>query len=138
MRLLQPIGLHQSVACGLGRELQGYRDVVIYAVYTGGHRIAVDGCQYDHNQLDRNHQYSHAARAEKAKKVFPRPTAGPLRPIVHGQTIKYNLKKRLGRGFTFEELKVNFASSPHAVLAPSLQGNAQMVCSPGALPSQWL
>ena len=48
----------------------------------------------------------HAARAEKAKKIFPRPTAGPLRPIVHGQTIKYNLKKRLGRGFTFEELKV--------------------------------
>ena len=47
-----------------------------------------------------------AARAEKAKKIFPRPTAGPLRPIVHGQTIKYNLKKRLGRGFTFEELKV--------------------------------
>ena len=46
-----------------------------------------------------------AARAEKAKKIFPRPTAGPLRPIVHGQTIKYNLKKRLGRGFTFEELK---------------------------------
>jgi len=45
------------------------------------------------------------ARAEKAKKIFPRPTAGPLRPIVHGQTIKYNLKKRLGRGFTFEELK---------------------------------
>ncbi len=38
--------------------------------------------------------------------VFPRPTAGALRPIVHGQTIKYNLKKRLGRGFTFEELKV--------------------------------
>lgn len=25
---------------------------------------------------------------------------------MHGQTIKYNLKKRLGRGFTFEELKV--------------------------------
>ncbi|KAK9814170.1 hypothetical protein WJX72_001591 [[Myrmecia] bisecta] len=46
-----------------------------------------------------------AARAEKAKKVFPRPTAGPLRPVVHGQTIRYNAKKRFGRGFTFEELK---------------------------------
>ena len=28
---------------------------------------------------------------------------------MHGQTIKYNLKKRLGRGFTFEELKVSYA-----------------------------
>ncbi|GAB4814719.1 hypothetical protein N2152v2_001765 [Parachlorella kessleri] len=45
------------------------------------------------------------ARAEKAKKVFPRPTAGALRPIVHGQTVKYNIKKRAGRGFTLEELK---------------------------------
>ena len=62
--------------------------------------------QYDHEQLDPDHRYSPAARAEKAKAVFPRPTAGALRPIVHGQTIKYNLKKRLGRGFTFEELKV--------------------------------
>ena len=32
--------------------------------------------------------------------------AGALRPIVHGQTVKYNLKKRYGRGFTMEELKV--------------------------------
>lgn len=45
------------------------------------------------------------ARAEKAKKVFPRPTSGLLRPIVTAQTVKYNTKKRLGRGFTFEELK---------------------------------
>ncbi|KAL3161285.1 60S ribosomal protein L13 [Trebouxia sp. C0009 RCD-2024] len=45
------------------------------------------------------------ARAEKARKVFPRPVAGALRPIVHGQTVKYNLKKRYGRGFTMEELK---------------------------------
>ncbi|KAL0043729.1 hypothetical protein WJX82_002869 [Trebouxia sp. C0006] len=45
------------------------------------------------------------ARAEKARKVFPRPVAGALRPIVSGQTVKYNLKKRYGRGFTLEELK---------------------------------
>jgi len=45
------------------------------------------------------------ARAEKAKKVFPRPVAGALRPVVHGQTVKYNLKKRYGRGFTLDELK---------------------------------
>lgn len=30
-----------------------------------------------------------------------------------GQTVKYNLKKRLGRGFTFEELKV---MSPGCIL----------------------
>lgn len=45
------------------------------------------------------------ARAEKAKAVFPRPSAGVLKPVVRGQTIKYNSKQRLGRGFTLEELK---------------------------------
>merc|ERR1711963_427060 len=45
------------------------------------------------------------ARAEKAKKVFPRPTDGPLRPIVRGQSRKYNMKTKLGRGFSVEELK---------------------------------
>lgn len=47
-----------------------------------------------------------AARAEKARALFPRPTAGPLRPVVRGQTIKYNSKQKLGRGFSLEELKV--------------------------------
>lgn len=46
-----------------------------------------------------------AARAKKAALVFPRPTSA-LRPVVRGQTVKYNLKQKLGRGFTFEELKV--------------------------------
>eukprot|EP00892_Ulva_mutabilis_P001028 jgi/Ulvmu1/10926/UM007_0105.1 len=45
------------------------------------------------------------ARAAKAARIFPRPAAGPLRPVVHAQTVKYNRKERLGRGFTFEELK---------------------------------
>lgn len=45
------------------------------------------------------------ARAEKAKALFPRPAAGPLRPVVRGQTIKYNSKQKLGRGFSLEELK---------------------------------
>lgn len=45
------------------------------------------------------------ARAEKAKKVFPRPAAGALRPVVHAQTARYQAKLRAGRGFTFEELK---------------------------------
>jgi hypothetical protein len=48
----------------------------------------------------------HTARAEKAKAMFPRPSAGPLRPVVRGQTIKYNSKQKLGRGFSLEELKV--------------------------------
>lgn len=47
-----------------------------------------------------------AARAEKARALFPRPTAGPLRPVVRGQTVKYNMKQKLGRGFSLEELKV--------------------------------
>ena len=63
--------------------------------------------------MSSNERTYFAARAEKAKKIFPRPTAGPLRPIVHGQTIKYNLKRRLGRGFTFEELKVLLTAGCH-------------------------
>jgi hypothetical protein len=54
--------------------------------------------------------YLSAARAEKARALFPRPSAGPLRPIVRGQTIKYNSKQKLGRGFTLEELKVRTAA----------------------------
>lgn len=46
------------------------------------------------------------ARQKKAMKIFPCPTAGPLRPTVHCQTLKYNMKPRAGRGFTLEELKV--------------------------------
>jgi ribosomal protein L13E len=49
-----------------------------------------------------------AVRQKKAVAVFPRPTAGPLRPVVHSQTLKYNSKIRAGRGFTLEELKVLF------------------------------
>ena len=49
-----------------------------------------------------------SARQKKAVKIFPRPTAGPLRPIVHGQTLKYNMKVRAGRGFSLEELKVEW------------------------------
>lgn len=45
------------------------------------------------------------ARAAKAKASFPRPAAGSLKPVVRGQTVKYNSKQRLGRGFTLEELK---------------------------------
>lgn len=59
-----------------------------------------------HGLLHRSLYYLHAARAEKAKAQFPRPVAGSLKPVVRGQTVKYNAKQRLGRGFTLEELKV--------------------------------
>jgi large subunit ribosomal protein L13e len=47
------------------------------------------------------------AREEKAARVFPRPTQN-LRPVVRGSTSKYNLKVKLGRGFSLAELKVCF------------------------------
>ncbi|KII63010.1 60S ribosomal protein L13 [Thelohanellus kitauei] len=46
------------------------------------------------------------ARVAKAEKVFPRPSSGPLRPMVKCPTLKYNSKTRLGRGFTLQELKM--------------------------------
>jgi len=45
-----------------------------------------------------------AARLAKAKAVAPRPLH-LLRPIVRGQTNKYNNKIRAGKGFTLEELR---------------------------------
>lgn len=38
-------------------------------------------------------------------RIFPRPTSGSLRPVVHEQTHKYNMKVRAGKGFTLKELK---------------------------------
>jgi len=43
-------------------------------------------------------------RVEKAKRIAPRPLE-LLRPIVRGQTNKYNSKVRAGRGFTLDEIK---------------------------------
>lgn len=61
-----------------------------------------------------------AARAEKAKATFPRPAAGVLKPVVRGQTVKYNSKQRLGRGFTLEELKVRDGSCTASSMAASI------------------
>merc|ERR1719468_1388843 len=44
-------------------------------------------------------------RKAKAARLAPRPAAGLLRPVVHPPTQRYNMKLRLGRGFTFEELR---------------------------------
>ncbi|XP_068641099.1 large ribosomal subunit protein eL13z-like [Aristolochia californica] len=57
------------------------------------------------------------ARQKKAVKIFPRPTSGPIRPIVHAQTLKYNMKVRAGRGFSLEELK---AAGIPKKLAPTI------------------
>ena len=43
-------------------------------------------------------------RKAKAAKLAPRPVQ-KLRPVVRGQTVKYNMKQKLGRGFSTEELK---------------------------------
>jgi len=56
-------------------------------------------------------------RQKKAVAVFPQPTAGPLRPVVHSQTLKYNSKIRGGQGFTLEELK---AAGISKRLAPTI------------------
>ena len=50
-------------------------------------------------------------RLKKAAQVAPRPVAGLLRPIVRCPTFKYNSRVREGKGFTFEELKVEQAYS---------------------------
>merc|ERR1712224_227959 len=42
-------------------------------------------------------------RAEKAVHAFP--FSSLIRPIVHGQTTKHNKLRKLGRGFTYDELK---------------------------------
>lgn len=69
------------------------------------------------NAITRPFLFVIAARAAKAARVFPRPVAGALRPVVLGQTVRYNMKKRVGRGFTFEELK---AAGISKTLAPTI------------------
>lgn len=49
-------------------------------------------------------QARRVARLAKAKASAPRPL-GALRPIVRGQTNKYNGKVRAGRGFTLDEIR---------------------------------
>merc|ERR1719446_2004834 len=44
-------------------------------------------------------------RKAKAARISPRPAAGFLRPVVHPPTQRYNMKLRLGRGFTLDELR---------------------------------
>ena len=55
------------------------------------------------NQPGRKHR-RRVLRKKKAALAAPNPTH-KLRPIVRGQTNKYNTKIKLGRGFTVKELK---------------------------------
>jgi len=43
-------------------------------------------------------------RNKKAAALFPRPIEN-LKPVVHAPSLRWNMKVRLGRGFTLEELK---------------------------------
>ncbi|NXU73369.1 RL13 protein, partial [Oreotrochilus melanogaster] len=72
------------------------------------------------------------ARQAKARRIAPRPVAGPIRPIVRCPTIRYHKKVRAGRGFSLEELK-KFARTIGISVDPrrrnksteSLQANVQ-------------
>merc|ERR1719412_2378029 len=44
-------------------------------------------------------------RRAKAAKIAPRPTGGLLKPLVVPPTQRFNMKLRLGKGFTLDELK---------------------------------
>lgn len=46
----------------------------------------------------------HQKRVEKAKRIAPRPLK-KLRPVVRCPTARFNMRQRLGRGFTIEECK---------------------------------
>lgn len=46
----------------------------------------------------------HQKRVEKAKRIAPRPLK-KLRPVVRCPTARFNMRQRIGRGFTLEELK---------------------------------
>merc|ERR1711934_1350384 len=46
-----------------------------------------------------------ARRSARAAAVAPRPVAGSFRSVVQCPTFRYNAKARVGRGFSYEELK---------------------------------
>lgn len=50
----------------------------------------------------------------QAARIAPRPVDGPLRPAVHCQTVRYNMRMRKGRGFSLEELKEAGISKTYA------------------------
>eukprot|EP00995_Heteronema_vittatum_P001599 NODE_1225_length_1030_cov_589.501529_g850_i0.p2 GENE.NODE_1225_length_1030_cov_589.501529_g850_i0~~NODE_1225_length_1030_cov_589.501529_g850_i0.p2 ORF type:complete len:246 (-),score=86.50 NODE_1225_length_1030_cov_589.501529_g850_i0:292-972(-) len=57
-----------------------------------------------HNQATRAIKRREKRKA-KAAKLFPRPACGGIRPVVQCCTQRYNMKPRLGKGFSLLELK---------------------------------
>lgn len=84
----------------------------------GGHRPCGHGCHLLNLNLNPGRR---KARQAKARRVAPRPVAGPLRPVVRCPTIRYHTKIRAGRGFTLEEIKVMYnqwvKNQSHLILA---------------------
>ena len=70
-------------------------------------------------------------RLEKARRIFPRPLR-TLKPQVNCPTIRYNFKKRLGRGFSTEELKAA-GVKPHfaATVGISVDGRRKNISEEG-------
>ncbi|KAL0403301.1 UNVERIFIED_CONTAM: 60S ribosomal protein L13-1 [Sesamum radiatum] len=56
-------------------------------------------------------------RIEESCEDFPQAYCWTATPVVHGQTLKYNMKVRAGRGFSLEELK---AAGIPKKLAPTI------------------
>lgn len=84
---------------------------MMHAIIRGVHLGGLECTTQHHSSGSSRHPAPPTARQEKAKQAFPRPVAGKLRPVVRGQTVKYNSKRRLGRGFTLEELKVLYCTA---------------------------
>lgn len=62
-------------------------------------------------------------RLQKAKKIFPRPLK-MLKPAVACPTVRYNMRKRLGRGFTPAEIKAA-GSNPRYVATVGVSVDAR-------------
>ncbi|KAJ1909460.1 60S ribosomal protein L13 [Tieghemiomyces parasiticus] len=59
-------------------------------------------------------QARRTTRARKAALIAPRPVDGPLRPAVRCPTVRYNMRLRVGRGFTHEEIKAAGLNAKYA------------------------
>ncbi|WJX38080.1 hypothetical protein P8452_25776 [Trifolium repens] len=77
-----------------------------------GNPIENQGCAYEVLKLYNSHKGT-------GKATIQRPTAGPLRPncSYDGQTQKYNMKLRAGKGVSLEELKsTSYAGEPNILM----------------------
>eukprot|EP00759_Apiculatamorpha_spiralis_P048639 PhF_6_TR44022/c0_g1_i1/m.67222/K02873/RP-L13e, RPL13; large subunit ribosomal protein L13e len=90
------------------------------AIQKNHFRFHWDGCQSQKGHVKTYLGQAKAAqsrrrvRQQKALRVFPRPASGALRPVSRCETIRYNMKTRLGRGFTADELRAVGLSASYA------------------------